>query len=318
MHTDSTTVIVGIDRSKDIVDFFILNGKKEASGRRPRAPKALAKLTAKLVRHNAELVVMEATGGLEVAVWEALEAAGLQGVVANPKRVRDFARSMGYLAKTDKLDARILSLYGQRLEPRVTPLASPETRELRHLMHYLDSLVGTRAQLRTRIHQEPSADVVESMERMIDAHSAEIEVIEEQIKQALQQLPDERERIAQLQTAPGVGVKTAWAVVAELPELGQLSGGEVAALAGLAPMACDSGKYRGKRRIVGGRSRVRKALSMAARAAPRSDPHMKAFRERFLAAGKPKQVVVIAVARKLLVALNAMARDKNTWIPQNA
>ena len=133
-----------------------------------------------------------------------------------------------------------------------------------------------------------------------------------------QSTPDERRRVAQLQTAPGVGVKTAWALVAELPELGQLIGREVAAIAGLAPVACESGKYQVKRRIAGGRSRLRKALYMAARAAHRSDPHMKEFRECLLAKGKPKQVAVIAVARKLLVALNAMARDQNTWIPQKA
>ena len=318
MHSQSTTVFAGIDVSKDVVDFFFLNGKKEASGQRPRTPHSLAKLASKLVRHNVRAVVMEATGGLELPVWEALEGVGIQVVVANPKRVRDFARSMGFLAKTDKLDARVLALYGERMKPRITSLPSPEIRELRALMHHLGFLVDTRAQFRTRIQEEKSADAVESMQRMIEHYSAEIAVVEKQIEEALNQLPDERRRVAQLQTAPGVGVKTAWALVAELPELGQLSGREVAAIAGLAPVACESGKYQGKRRIAGGRSRLRKALYMAARAAHRSDPHMKEFRERILAKGKPKQVAVIAVARKLLVALNAMARDQNTWIPQNA
>ena len=318
MHTHSTAVTVGVDVSKDFIDFFILNGKNNPSGRRSRGPRALAELATELAQYVPELVVMEATGGLEVVVWEAFEAGALKVVVANPRRVRDFARSLGLLAKTDKLDAQVLAHYGARLQPRPTALASPQIRALRHLMHHLESLVETRARFRTRLKQEATAAVVASIERMIDSQSEEIDLLEQQIKEALSELPDERERVAQLRTAPGVGLKTSWALVAEMPELGQLSGGEIAALAGLAPVASESGKYCGKRRIAGGRGRVRKALYMAALAAPRCDPHMKEFRERLLEAGKPKQVAVIAVARKLLVALNAMIRDNKTWISQKA
>ena len=147
------------------------------------------------------------------------------------------------------------------------------------------------------------------MKRVIALLSQEIALLEQQVVPAL------RERATQLRSAPGVGPKTSWSLLAELPELGQLSGRQASALVGLAPVARDSGRFRGRRRIAGGRAGVRKALYMAARAAVRCDPHLGAFRARLLAAGKPKQVALIAVARKLLVALNAMIRDNRPWIP---
>ena len=153
---------------------------------------------------------------------------------------------------------------------------------------------------------------------MIASLSEEIALLEQQVAQALLEGPGQCQRAAQLRTAPGVGPKTSWALLAELPELpelGQLSGRQVAALAGLAPMARDSGRFRGRRRIAGGRARVRTALYMAARAAVRCDLQLAAFRARLLAAGKPQQVALIAVARKLLVALNSMIRDQRPWMP---
>ena len=222
------------------------------------------------------------------------------------------------LAKTDKRDAELLARYGALSQPRVTALPSLESRELRELLHRLEALGSSRAEERTTLRQAVSAAVVDSLERTIAAQSKEIVLLEQQVEEALSRLPDERERVARLRTAPGVGPKTSWALVAELPELGQLSEREVAALAGLAPMAYESGNYRGRRRIVGGRARVRKALYMAALTAVRCDPHRAAFRARLLAAGKPKKVAVIAVSRKLLVALTAMVRDNETWIPQKA
>ena len=301
-----------------ICRFFVLNRKENPSGRRPRRVKDLAGLAAELAEFEPQLVVIEATGGLELMLWAALESAGLTVAVVNPKRVRDFARSLGWLAKTDKLDAGVLARFGELLRPAPTRLPSPATRAGRELLRHLDSLVVMRAQQRTRKRQLESTLVLESVERVIASLSEEIGRLEEQVEQGLRELPGEHERAAQLRTAPGVGPKTAWALVAELPELGQRTGKEVAALTGLAPVARESGNYRGRRAIAGGRGRVRKALYMAARAAVRCDPHMAAFRQRLLAAGKPKQVALIAVARKLIVALNAMIRDNRTWVPQSA
>ena len=312
---DSTPVTVGIDISKDYIDFFVLNRKQNPRGRRLRRVKDLLVLAAELAALEPQLVVLEATGGFERAVWAALEAAGLRVAVVNPKRVRDFARSLGLLAKTDRLDACVLAQFGETLRPRATRLPSREVRNLRELLRHLDALVGIRAQQRTRQRQLEGEVALASTERVIASLSQEIAVLEQQVEQALGELPDECERATQLRTAPGVGPKTSWALVADLPELGQLTSRQAAALVGLAPVACDSGHFRGRRAIAGGRARVRKALYMAARAAVRCDPHLAAFRARLLAAGKPKQVALIAVARKLLVALNAMARDDRPWVP---
>ena len=315
MSTDSTPIIVGIDVSKPYVDFFVLNSKANRSGRRPRRVRELIALAAELATLEPQLVVLEATGGLETAVWAALEAAGLRVAVVNPKRVRDFARSLGLLAKTDRLDARVLALFGERLRPATTRLPSRQLRDLRELLRHLDALVGLRAQQRTRKWQLQGAAVLASAERVIASLSQEIALLEQQVEQALREQPAACQRATQLRTAPGIGPKTSWALLADLPELGQLSARQAAALAGLAPLARDSGQFRGRRRIAAGRPRVRKALYLAARAAVRCDPHLAAFRARLLAVGKPKQVALIAVARKLLVALNAMIRDDRPWIP---
>ena len=315
MSTDSTPIIVGIDVSKPYVDFFVLNSKADRSGRRPRRVRELIALAAELATLEPQLVVLEATGGLETAVWAALEAAGLRVAVVNPKRVRDFARSLGLLAKTDRLDARVLALFGERLRPAATRLPSRQLRDLRELLRHLDALVGLRAQQRTRQWQLQGAAVLASAERVIASLSQEIALLEQQVEQALREQPAACQRATQLRTAPGIGPKTCWALLADLPELGQLSARQAAALAGLAPLARDSGQFRGRRRIAAGRPGVRKALYLAARAAVRCDPHLAAFRARLLAAGKPKQVALIAVARKLLVALNAMIRDDRPWIP---
>ena len=315
MSTDSTPIIVGIDVSKPYVDFFVLNSKADRSGRRPRRVRELIALAAELATLEPQLVVLEATGGLETAVWAALEAAGLRVAVVNPKRVRDFARSLGLLAKTDRLDARVLALFGERLRPAATRLPSRQLRDLRELLRHLDALVGLRAQQRTRKWQLQGAAVLASAERVIASLSQEIALLEQQVEQALREQPAACQRATQLRTAPGIGPKTCWALLADLPELGQLSARQAAALAGLAPLARDSGQFRGRRRIAAGRPRVRKALYLAARAAVRCDPHLAAFRARLLAVGKPKQVALIAVARKLLVALNAMIRDDRPWIP---
>ena len=315
MSTDSTRIIVGIDVSKPYVDFFVLNSKANRSGRRPRRVRELIALAAELATFEPQLVVLEATGGLETAVWAALEAAGLRVAVVNPKRVRDFARSLGLLAKTDRLDARVLALFGERLRPAATRLPSRQLRDLRELLRHLDALVGLRAQQRTRKWQLQGAAVLASAERVIASLSQEIALLEQQVEQALREQPAACQRATQLRTAPGIGPKTSWALLADLPELGQLSARQAAALAGLAPLARDSGQFRGRRRIAAGRPRVRKALYLAARAAVRCDPHLAAFRARLLAVGKPKQVALIAVARKLLVALNAMIRDDRPWIP---
>ena len=205
VSADSTTVIVGIDISKDDVDFFVLNWKGYPSGRRPRRATDLAILATELAALKPRLVVLEATGGLETPVWAALEAAGLRVAVVNPKRVRDFARSLGLLAKTDPLDARMLARFGELLGPAPTRLPDRVAREGRELLRHLDALAGTRAQHRTRRRQLAGEGALASVERVIASLSEEIALLEQQIKEALRQQPGQCQRAAQLRTAPGVG-----------------------------------------------------------------------------------------------------------------
>lgn len=318
MSADSTVICVGVDVSKQWVDFCLGDGSAGRSGRRPRRAAELNALAAELAAAQPDLVVIEATGGYELAVWAAFEAAGLAVAVVNPRRVRELARSLGVAAKTDRIDAAILARFGALVRPHATPLPTDKERELRDLYRRLGELVTARATERVRVQHERSQVSQASVKRSITWHCKEIATLEKALDKRLQASPTANERAQQLRSAPGVGPKTALALIVELPELGTLSGKQVASLAGLAPVARDSGRFRGRRMIAGGRTRLRQALYMAARSAIRCDAHLRTFRERLLAAGKPKQLVLIAVARKLLVALNAMVRDQTTWIPLNS
>lgn len=311
----STALWAGVDVSKEQVDFFILNGKDNPSGRRPRRVAALAKLAESGRALGVTHALVEATGGYERMVWAALEAAGIQVTVVQPRRVRYFARACGVEAKNDPIDAEMLARFGAGLQPASTPLPSAAMQRYRELERQLGYVVGLRAQLRTRRHHCEESEVRDSNERLIAGLSAEIEQLEQSVHRALAAMPETAELVRRLQQAAGVGPKTAWALTAELPELGTLTGKEAAALAGLAPYARDSGASSGRRSIAGGRERVRTALYLAARAAVRVDRRLKAFYERLQAAGKQKQLGLIAVARRLLVMLNAMIRDCVDWRP---
>lgn len=311
-HNCST---IGIDIGKDFVDFFFLNRENQRErGRSPRSPKALAALAQQLREAGGERVVIEATGGLETLVWAVLESAGLKVCLVNPQRVREFARALGRLAKTDPTDAEVLSLFGDRIEPPVTPRPGVEACEQRELVRRREALANLLGEERVRLQQTDCEAAAASVKRTIEWMSGEIKRVEQDLRERLEAMPAPvRKRAKRLRSAPGVGEITAWTLLAELPELGTISGREAAALAGLAPWARESGRYRGRRCIGGGRARVRRALYLAAWSAVRADRGLAAFRERLLATGKAKQLVTIAVARKLLVALNAMLRDDSSW-----
>jgi transposase len=193
---DSTTIIVGTGVSKEYAGFFVLNSKGDPSGRRPRQAENLTMLAAELAALEPRLVVMEATGGLETLVWAVLEAAGLSVAVVNPKRVRDFARSLGLLAKTDRLDARVLARFGELLGPAPTPLPNRAAREGRELVRHLNALAGMRAQQRTRQRQLEGEGVLASVERVIASLSEEIALLEQQVAQALREGPGPCQRAA--------------------------------------------------------------------------------------------------------------------------
>lgn len=264
------------------------------------------------------LIVLEATGGLEAELAWALQSAGWPVVVVNPRQARDFARSMGKLAKTDRIDARMLAQLGQTLLQRedlhklLKPLPDESQRMLQALVTRRRQLVGMRMAEQQRA-SGPDRRMRRSLNIIIKTLDREIARIEAEIKQFV------GEHYAQLTailgSAKGIGQATVGTLLAEVPELGKLSGREISALVGVAPINRDSGTLRGKRTIFGGRPQVRKVLFMAALVAARHNPAIRAFYQRLISAGKPKKLALTACMRKLLTILNAMAR---TGKPFNA
>ncbi|ONT12056.1 IS110 family transposase, partial [Burkholderia cenocepacia] len=274
-----------------------------------------AKLLRWLRRKTVTLVILEATGGYERACAVALAGAGLPVSVINPRQARDFARAMGRLAKTDRLDARALAefaavLHAQGHQPRA--LASQEQRELVALVARRRQLVAMLVSERQRLavaHERARA----SIEAMIEALLAQLADIDNDIQRVLQERYADLSAL--LQSVKGVGPTTASTLIAELPELGHLTRKQITSLAGLAPINRDSGTLRGQRHIFGGRASVRRVLYVAALVATRFNPLIRACYLRLVAAGKPKKVALVACMRKLLITLNAIARTGERWQP---
>jgi transposase len=278
-------------------------------------------LAERLRRDAPALMVLEATGGYELACIAALAAAGLPVVVVNPRQVRDFARATGELAKTDRIDADVLALFAERVRPAVRPLAQEDAQAF-------DAMLGRRRQLlemltaeRNRLGQvlgRGRQPVKQSLKAHIDFLERELRIADTELGEMLRRSPAWRERDNRLQSVPGVGPVLSLTLLAELPELGRLSRREIAKLVGVAPLARDSGTRRGRRFVQGGRAPVRAVLYMAALVATRRNPVIGAFYTRLLAAGKPKKVALVACMRKLLTILNAMARHHTRWQAQLA
>jgi len=266
-------------------------------------------------------VVLEATGGYELAVVSALAAAALPVVVVNPRQVRDFAKATGRLAKTDRLDAAVLARFAEQVRPEARPLATAEQQEL-------DALLTRRRQLIEMLTAEKNRlghvfvrggkQVRKSLKTHIAYLERELRMTDTDLGELVRRSPVWRERDDLLQSAPGVGPVLSRTILAALPELGQLDRKAIAALVGVAPLNRDSGLMRGKRMIFGGRAPVRAALYMGTLTATRCNPVIKAFYQRLVAAGKPKKVALTACMRKLLIILNAMVRQGTRWSPQLA
>jgi len=257
-------------------------------------------------------VVMEATGGYEQPVVQALWAAGMAVSVVNPMRVREFAKSQGILAKTDKIDACLIAHFGQISQPASAP---PQT----EAEAYLSACVERRRQLVIMLTTEKNrlSTCPESMRVDIKDHIAfmetRIQALEEEMHLLIQQDAQKQARAAQIDSMPGIGPVTATTMVADLPELGKLTRQEIAALVGVAPFNKDSGKKRGKRKTKGGRASLRRVLFMAALSASKCNPVIRAFYQSLLNRGKEKKVALVACMRKMLGILNAMARKEETW-----
>ena len=319
MQTESNAKCwVGIDVSQKWVDIEVgVDEQAVEQFRCDRTVEALTELAQRLLPYRPQGVVLEATGGLEECVIAALAVVDLRVMRMNPKRVRDFARAHGMLAKTDVLDAHILALFGARMRPEWRGPLQPERQKLAAFVARLQQITLQRAGDRTRLKQTTEAELRSSIQRCIAFLGTELARVEKQVTAWIAKSATWKPQEALLRSVPGVGPKTARVLLAKMPELGHLNRREIAALAGLAPFASDSGQWRGKRHIQGGRSSVRAALYLATWTAIRLPGSSREFYQRLVASGKPKQVALIAVARKLLLVLNEMMRTGKPWRSAN-
>ena len=303
---------VGIDVAKAELEVVV-----RPSGARwtvTNNPAGLAQLQERLQASAPSLIVLEATGGYEVAVVAALATAALPVVVLNARQVRDFARATGRLAKTDAIDAGVLAHFAEVVRPPVRPLPDAMTQDLQAWLTRRRQLVEMLLAEEQRRSRAPRP-----IQRQIDQHvrwlRAQLGAVEKDLAQTLRESPVWREKDNLLRSVPGVGPVLTTTLLGDVPELGQLNRKQIAALIGVAPLNRDSGTYRGRRAVWGGRARVRATLYMATLTAARYNPVIRAFYERLVAAGKPKKVALTACMRKLLTILNAMIARRTAWKP---
>lgn len=304
------TVCVGIDVSKDRLDVHVRPGGEAFHV--PRDGEGLGALVERLEALACGVVTVEATGGFETVVAAALAAAGLPVVVVNPAQVRAFATALGKRAKTDPIDAAVIAHFAEATKPVVRPLPDEATRLLADLVTRRRQIVTMIGAERQREKRAP-VRVRKSILRLVKALEKELASLDQDIGDAVRCSPAWRAKEDLLSSVPGVGPTIARTLIAELPELGDLDRRQVAALVGLAPFTRQSGQWRGRSFIGGGRAGVRSLLFMGAMVAIRHNPVLKAFRNRLVAAGKPKIVALIATARKLLTILNAILRTGQPW-----
>ena len=309
------TTVVGIDFSKDRLDVHVRPcGDAFAV---PRYGEGIAALAARLGALQPKLIALEATGGFETVVAAGLAGAGLPVVVVNPAQVRAFGRALGRHAKTDPIDAAVIAHFAEATNPAVRRLPDEAAQVLADLVARRRQIVAMITAERQREARAP-AGIRKSIARLLKALERELASVDGDIDTAVRGSSAWRQAEDLLASVPGVGKVVARTLVAELPELGTLDRRQIAALVGLAPFTRQSGQWRGRSFIGGGRAAPRAALYMAAMVAARFNPTLKQFRDRLVQAGKPKIVAIIATARKLLTILNAILRDKAPWNPKNA
>jgi len=310
--TSEQKQVVGIDVSKVRLD-VALAGEKEVRVW-PNNPDGRERLSGWLGKQKIELVVLEASGGLETPLVSQLISDGLAVAVVNPTRIRAFAHAEGLLAKTDKIDAQLIARFGLKMEPAPQAARDQTQIELKALVTRRHQVITILTTEKNRTHTTSGA-MQEHIGKHIDWLETEVEALNQQIAQMIAANPLWQETATLVESAPGVGTVTSATLIANLPELGQLNRQQIAAMVGLAPFNHDSGPRRGKRRIFGGRASVRCGLYMATLSATRCNPLIKAFYQRLLANGKAKKVALTACMRKLLTILNAMVRTRQAWSP---
>ena len=315
MNNPGSECFIGIDVSKARLDVAELPG--EACWSVPNDPSGIDALIQRLQARSPTLVVLEATGGLQMPAVAALELAGLPVAVINPRQAREFAKATGRLAKTDRIDALLLARFGQALRPEPRPLKPSQAQELEALLGRRRQLLAMLTAERNRLERAPAC-----LRKNLQAHIRWLEKrlkdLDTDLSKTVKATPAWRERDELLRSVPGVGPVLALSLLAQLPELGTLNRRQIAALAGVAPFNGDSGTYRGTRHIWGGRASVRAVLYMSTLAAVRCNPILRAFYQRLRGAGKAPKVALTAGMRKLLTILNAMVRTGTPWQEKSA
>jgi transposase len=303
-------VVVGIDVSKEYLDVLLL--PSDTQKRVTNDESGCAELLAWFVRETPSRIVLESTGGLETLAAGILSAASLPVVVVNPRQVRDFAKACGMLAKTDSLDARIIARFGQAVKPEIRPLKDEESQTLTALVARRRQLVDMLSAEKNRLSSAPR-----TTRKSIVLHIAwlekQVSSVDDDISTYIQSSPVWKAKEEILTSVKGIGDVTASTILAALPELGSIPRQKVAALVGVCPYNRDSGKFRGKRSIWGGRAAIRSVLYMATLSATRFNPVIKAFYERLKKAGKPHKVALTACMRRLLTILNSMIKNNQKW-----
>jgi transposase len=311
MSKKKSKSFIGVDVSKQLLE--VAAYESDYQFRCANKASAFAELIAELIALRPALIVLEATGGLEIPVTAALHAAGLPVVVLNPRQVRDFAKATGQLAKTDRLDARLLAHFAAAIKPPQRPIKSKDELEL-------DALVGRRGQLiemltaeKNRRGSAATDTVRDEIKEHIDWLNERIAELDAQLKALLKTSSLWQGKDDILQSVPGIGPVVSFSMIADLPELGTLNRQQISKLVGVAPLNNDSGQQSGIRHIYGGRARVRCMLYMAALSATRYNPVIKEFYQRLMAKNKLFKVAITACMRKLLAIINVMVRDNTLW-----
>jgi transposase len=307
----STGTFVGVDVSKDRLDVVIRPTGEVAGESNDR--QGIVRLVKRLAELKPKVVVMESTGGMEVPLALEMDEAGVPYRIVNPRQVRDFAKAIGRLAKTDRIDAAVLAHFAESISPEPKSLPDAPRRALRALVVRRSDLIATRIAEENRLRVETVRELKQSLKESIAFLTRQIRKLEKQIDNTIKNHPDYLGQSQLVQSVPGVGPNTAHMLIATLPELGTLNRQKIAALAGIAPLNRDSGKSSGKRFCWGGRSEIRSALYMAALVASRCNPVIRAMYLRLRAKGKAAKVALVACMRKLLVILNSMVRTNTPW-----
>lgn len=315
IENSNTAVFVGIDVSKATLDFAIRPTGEH--GQVANTSEGIGGLVTKLKDWKPSLIVLEATGGYETTVTAMLAGAGLPVAVINPRQGRDFAKSIGRLAKSDRIDAAMLARFGEAIRPEVRALPDEQTQQLQAILVRRRQLIEMLVAEKNRLLMTPAL-LQDRLQKHITWLEEELDQLDQDLHDRLQHSPVWREKENLLRSVKGVGPVTATTLLAELPELGQLDRKKIAALVGVAPFERDSGQMRGHRAIWGGRACVRNALYLATLTASRFNPIIRAHYQHLLQLGKLKKVALVACMRKLLTILNAMIRSNTSWQPHLA